>query len=311
MKRNLTISLTGGLGNQLFQYAALLYFGKGRGIGLTQDFGKPRMQGDGQAELFAFSVECDVKRYRKTFLSEKFAGYLLRLGVHRKWWEIKPIMRNMVSAIGSLYLSLINRRFIWIRGYTALGYSNKFSIGKFTNLLVGYFQNEVWISDEEIKNQMMRLSLKKTKSSIRELIEKSNRERPLVVHVRLGDYRKEADFGILPAEYYELAIRRSWETNTFGAIWLFSDEPKEALLRIPRELRGLVRIIDESYSAAESLELMRYGWGYVIANSTFSWWGAMLSYKANSRVMAPEKWFKHLADPENLVPDRWERVRSW
>lgn len=311
MKRELTVSLTGGLGNQLFQYAALLNFGKGREIGLTADFGKPRVQIDGIPELFAYNVGCEIKRFRRTLLSEKFAGYLLRLGVHKKWWEIKPLMRILVSVVGSLYLSFVNRRFIGIRGYSALGYSQEFTIGRSTNLLVGYFQNGIWVGDVEIRRMMMKLSLKKTNSNVQELIDKSKKERPLVVHVRLGDYRKEADFGILPKEYYELAINRAWETESFGAIWLFSDETSDALNKIPRELQGFVRVIDETFSAAESLELMRYGNGYVIANSTFSWWGAMLSYKASPLVIAPKKWFKNLADPENLIPDSWERVRSW
>jgi len=37
----------------------------------------------------------------------------------------------------------------------------------------------------------------------------------------------------------------------------------------------------------------------------------MLSYKDSPLVIAPKKWFKNLADPENLIPDSWERVRSW
>lgn len=311
MNRKLVVSLTGGLGNQLFQYAALLYFGKGRSLGVNQDLGKPRVQSDGRAELLAFNLNCEVVRLKKTLLSEKFSGYLLRLGVFRKWWEIRPLMRMLAEGVGSSYLSLVNRSPIRIQGYDALGYSESFSIRPSTNLVVGYFQNEKWVISPPIWNELMRISLKEIKPSLRELIEEARREKPLVVHVRLGDYRKEEMFGILPQDYYHYAIKQAWSINSHGVIWLFSDEPNDALYRIPQEFQQYVRVIDPFYSPAECLELMRYGAGYVIANSTFSWWGAMLSYKRNPVVFAPQKWFRYQSDPENLIPDDWERVRSW
>jgi hypothetical protein len=311
MSARLTVSLTGGLGNQLFQYAALLHLGEGRKLGLTQDFGRPRVQKNGKAELFSFNLECEEIRYQRSFLGEKFAGYLLRLGVHRKFWEIRPLMRFLATSIGSIYLSLSNRRPIIIKGYSALGHSSHFSLGRFTNLVVGYFQNAKWVSEDRTRANLMKLSLKEKKKEFEDLVIEAKNQSPLVVHVRLGDYKEEEDFGILPDRYYEVAIEEAWNSNRFEKIWLFSDEPREALAMIPTKFRTYVRIISFSFSPAESLELMRYGQGYVIANSTFSWWGAMLSYNENARVFAPEKWFKSLKDPEHLIPDHWRRVRSW
>lgn len=311
MTRDLSVSLTGGLGNQLFQYAALLHFGENRAIGLTQDFGKPRLQHEGKAELFAFKVNCGFVEFRKTLLSQKFAGYLLRLGVHRKWWEVRPLMRNLVGTAGSIYLSLVNRKIVWIKGYNSLGYSRDFTISRFTNLLVGYFQSEIWLKNQKVRNQMMQLSLVQIEDRVRELVTIAKHEKPLVVHVRLGDYKYEENLGVLPDKYYETSIIQAWETGVYRSIWLFSDESSEAINRIPKDLRASVRVIEDHFSAAESLELMRNGSGYVIANSTFSWWGAMLSYEESPMVIAPEKWFKCQTDPENLIPNSWVRVSSW
>ena len=311
MSARLTISLTGGLGNQLFQYAALLHLGEGKKLGLTQDFGRPRAQVNGKAELFAFNLDCEVVGYKQSFLGEKFAGYLLRLGVHRKFWEIRPIMRALATISGSIYLTLLNRRVIVIKGYSALGHSEKFTLGPFTNLVVGYFQNARWVLDQRVRTKLMKLSLVDSTVKFEDLVNEAETDLPLVVHVRLGDYKKEEDFGILPDSYYEVAIERAWKSGTYGKVWLFSDEPGEALAKIPIKLRSFVRTIDSSFSPAEALELMMHGKGYVIANSTFSWWGAMLSHSENAPVFAPEKWFKGLNDPEHLIPDGWERVRSW
>ena len=308
--KELTVSLTGGLGNQLFQYAALLNLGKNRTKLLTKDFGKPRESSDGEPEICLFKLEASFVKYKKTFISEKIAGYLLRLGVHRKPWEIPNLMRLIATIAGSLYLTLINRRWIGIKGYTSLGYDETFKLSSYTNLLVGYFQNENLPNDENVKTKLKALRLLEEKTSVTELKEISKLEKPLVVHLRLGDYRKEDDFGIIPDSYYQNAISRIWAMDDFEKIWLFSDEPEFALDQLKRCTEKQIRVIS-GFTPAESVELMRMGHGYVIANSTFSWWGAFLSYRENAKVIAPKKWFKNMEDPKNLLPRRWLREKSW
>jgi len=132
-------------------------------------------------------------------------------------------------------------------------------------------------------------------------------EKPLVVHIRLGDYKMEENFGILSEKYYE-CLNELWEGGSFGKIWMFSDEPEIAIEKIPKKLRGEVRIInDKSEVPAVTLEVMRLGHGYVIANSSLSWWGAMLSKNTNPIVIPPNPWFKSMPEPKNLIPEGWDR----
>jgi hypothetical protein len=131
-------------------------------------------------------------------------------------------------------------------------------------------------------------------------------EKPLVVHVRLGDYLVEGGFGTLDQSYYLKAIGKAMELGDFGKIWMFSDEPSDAIRRLP-SLPGLeVRVMPAfEESPATALEVMRMGKGYVIANSTFSWWGASLSYQPNPVVVYPYPWFKSIDSPLDLVPPNW------
>jgi len=137
-------------------------------------------------------------------------------------------------------------------------------------------------------------------------------ESPLVVHIRLGDYKNEDTFGILPRTYYETSISRMWESGEYQKIWVFSDEPelaKDFLSFMPAENLRWIEEIDDS--ASLTLEAMRNGRGYVIGNSTYSWWGAFLSYTPNAKVIAPRPWFRKIPSPQDLIPPHWDSEVSW
>ena len=132
------------------------------------------------------------------------------------------------------------------------------------------------------------------------------KENPLIVHVRLGDYLAEGGFGTLHKIYYKKAIGKAMELGDFGKIWMFSNDALEAINRLPDNLKLEVRVMPPfQESPAMALEVMRMGKGYVIANSTFSWWGASLSYQPKPVVIYPYPWFKSLDSPLDLVPPNW------
>ena len=53
---------------------------------------------------------------------------------------------------------------------------------------------------------------------------------------------------------------------------------------------------------------MRLGRGYVIANSTFSWWAAYLSLNPGVEVVVPSPWFMGMEDPGELIPPNWKQL---
>ena len=130
--------------------------------------------------------------------------------------------------------------------------------------------------------------------------------------MRLGDYKNKAEFGIPSLKYYRNAIDFISTLIDISSIWVFSDEPDLAKQKltpvIPNVHTRWIGNIDDS--AAATLDLMRNGVGYVIANSSFSWWAAFLSHNKNAPVVAPVPWFNRNNEPKNLYPAHWKLMSS-
>jgi hypothetical protein len=145
-----------------------------------------------------------------------------------------------------------------------------------------------------------------------EYLDNSAREHVLVVHVRLGDYKSEQDFGMPGYQYYENAINLALATETFTEVWIFSDEISLAKRKLAISTGLFIRWVgDEELTTAETFEIMKSGKGFIIANSSFSWWAARLSRTKDPLVISPEPWFKNLKEPDNLVPLEWVRLDAY
>lgn len=120
----------------------------------------------------------------------------------------------------------------------------------------------------------------------------------VAVHFRGGDYLKHKDYHPpCTREYYENAYKMFGDGFKFK---LFTDDPEEAEKVIPFDYE----LVDEP-DAIKAMELMTKCDGHIIANSTFSWWGAWL---ANSRrIIAPSTWFGPAAklDSSDIYPEEW------
>ena len=179
------------------------------------------------------------------------------------------------------------------------------------SVLIGYFQSpKYWNTGMQDKLRQI-IRLQETSPELESLREISSIEWPLVVHVRLGDYNDFSEFGILSSDYYKKSIDFLWKTGNYKKIWIFTNSPNKVLSYLPWEYRENFRLIDIcGGSAAHNLEAMRLGYGYIISNSTYSWWGAYLSNNFDSVVVAPDVWFKTLPEPESLLPESWIRMKA-
>jgi hypothetical protein len=299
------IYLTGGLGNQLFQYSALKTFQTNHDLVIDVVNGKPRINQKLIPDILEFNLSEKISTHDRHMqvLTQKAIGYSLRSHLDPKGLEHLKLWRKVSRFGADVLLSLHFRKIIFIRVSSDLGDDTKLKLTRSNNFLVGYFQSHRWAGS--IKNSKTLPFLINTSAKIEGYRKLAKLEEPLVVHIRLGDYAVEGGFGIPGTRYYEEALTKQFRLKQYEKIWLFSDEPEKALEIFPSKFQDKIRVIDQDFSSAETLELMRLGAGYVIGNSTFSWWGAYLSYTRDPLVIYPYPWFRALPAPTNLVPKDW------
>jgi hypothetical protein len=311
--KKIFLPLTGGLGNQLFQYAAALSR-SGHEIVFDSKLGAPRKGVGAGPVLEDYAVRSTTYVKHPRVLSKLFAktnGYLLRSGLNpnciEKLWPIRSAMR----LFGSFVMGVYFKTTLKLIQATNNGYFQMPSTYR-NELLIGYFQSYIWADSPSVKSEMSGLRLKFNPKNLSNFIEKYKGQKILCVHIRRGDYRNEADFGLLSATYYERGIDEVSRVFNFDRIWLFSDEPDFAFSFLPERFKGKVDVVpDFGGSASATLELMRHAGAYVIANSSLSWWGAWLSYSDNPVVIAPDPWFSRAPEPQQIIPGKWLRISAW
>jgi hypothetical protein len=312
MRRRARTVITGGLGNQLFQIARGLYSSKSDSISIDLSLGVPRLNSDRNPEICSYLsdsifIDSNVKKDR---VGNRIFNLALRFGIGSVKSRYRSAFIPCVELLCSITFLVLRgklRRFYISRG---IGFDSRQMFGNV--LSIGYFQSYRWLENNDVLQKLRKLSVKKVGNDLQELLRLAPSAKPLVVHCRFGDYKTESSFGIPDKSYYENALNYMFANFSFNDIWVFSDEIDLAKEKIPEKYVGRVRWIENvDNSSAASLDAMRLGHGYVIANSTFSWWAAMLSANAKAPVIAPKKWFKNGPDPVDLIPDSWIRFEPW
>ena len=287
--------LVGGVGNQLFIYSAARKLAEINNAPLILDVSQIGVGGTNHGTLLN---ETNLFGEFK-FLRKKFPKILLRI-------------ENKVNRLIEKYLKFNSfPRGIYFS--EVLGFDKKVFALNSPIILSGYFQSWRYVEDilPKIQEEIVLKNYSNWFIGLRTIV---NEEKPIVIHVRRGDYTNLADdFGILGLEYYEKALAQIEETNLDKKvpIWVFSDDINKARSLLSNVSQRKIVFIDPpaNCSALESLLLMTYGGAHVIANSTFSWWSARLS-KTTQIVVAPNTWFRYREDPIDLLPPEWKLVDS-
>ena len=301
-RKRIQLILKGGLGNQLFQYFAGVYVAEKSGGVLKVDpslsqFGRTgHMDWINAITLPVNSVPSETQHSLTDLMFEfkrKARGFLFRI-ISSKGLRLR-LLRQYQSEVLGFDIELEN-----IRPPATI---------------TGYFQT--WRYHQALKDKGLTSEIHMKSSSdwfLEKLNELDSQGNVLGIHVRRGDYVGNLDFGTLSVSYYESAIRQLRARGVaWTEIWIFSDDvalTKNEFKRFEGGANNL-HFIDppkESHSF-ESMLLMSKCQTLIIANSTFSWWGATLG--SSSKVIAcPSKWFAQMADPEDLCPPSWIRISS-
>jgi len=173
----------------------------------------------------------------------------------------------------------------------------------------GYYQTEKYFKhiEDEIREDFIFHS--EIANPCKEMIESV--ENPIALHVRRTDYvtNSENHFN-LPLEYYEAALKHFDDDRN---VIVFSDDPKWCK---KQELFSDDRfMVSENEDNRVDLCLMSMCDDFIIANSSYSWWGAWLSANKNKKVIAPVQWFGKTGytkdhNTKDLIPDGWTRITA-
>ena len=311
--RRIVFSLAGGLGNQLFQLAAGIALSENHKLYIERSLANPRETKNGtlEVERFLWPAEVEFLSVRTSpWLEKRLGNFLLRLSSKSSSQDSRfGVKALQISAISKL-LSHLYWNGLKIQVCRGVGYDQ--NLESQDSLTIGYFQCINWVERKNVYQIFHNLALKSEPTWLASLRVDSAMEKPLILHIRLGDYKSEKTFGTPSLSYYEGALLELWGTSMFRKIWIFSDEPELALKNLPKWVIQNSRVITEAQdSPAETIEAMRLGFGYVISNSTFGWWGAYLSHHENAPVIAPMPWFKLKEEPLGLIPNNWVRKEAW
>jgi hypothetical protein len=278
----------GGLGNQLFQYAAARSVAERLGVPVA-------------ADLSWFRSHPRNVTPRRLYLPD-YRLALTELPRHLSW-----------------RLSALHRRlppWTWrLLGVEPIieGRSSPTDVRASTRTacLVGYWQDESLILAirEILRTELQpRASLDSIDAAVLSEIESCE---SVSIHVRRGDYvslpSAAKHHGTCPTAYYERAFRSLASRVHKPRLFLFSDDLEWAMTNLPSSWP--ISAVGHSCEdrAVRDLRLMSSCRHHIIANSTFSWWGAWLGERPGSVVVAPSRWFAAERSESRIVPSRWIR----
>ncbi len=292
------VKLMGGLGNQMFQYAA------GRRVALRH---KTELKFD--LSFLNDPPPGDTKReYELHHLNVK--------GEIAGAEEVRELKGRGVSP----FTRVVNR----FKSRMGLGVSNSSIIreshfhydGRFHDApdnvyLEGYFQSERYFADiaDIVGDELsVKSPLEGKNLEMAKAIESVN---GVSVHIRRSDFVTDGKtnrfHGVLSLEYYERCVKALAERVKDPHFFLFSDDWEWVREHFHPPYDTTLVDINSKEEGHEDMRLMSMCAHHIVANSSFSWWGAWLNRKEGKRVYAPKKWFAvdHM-DTRDLFPDGWE-----
>lgn len=274
------VKLMGGLGNQMFQYA----FGAALG---------------------------DDVYYDKSWFDESrgVAGITPReyeLGAFRARVKFATMRRNMPKFIRKIFGISSMRKLPVVNETRPHVYCPDLVCD--TGYFVGYFQTEKYFA--HIRNKILRdFTLRVPLNAVnREMLNKIRKcENPVSLHVRRGDYLQlQNSVGLISLDYYKRAIEYIAGCVKNPHFFLFSDDIEWVRENLPIEHPFTVVDINDANCGWFDLELMKNCKHNIIANSSFSWWGAWLNENPDKIVVAPKVYCLDRQSPD-VIPQQWVR----
>ena len=290
---DVVIRLVGGLGNQMFQYAAAKAVALRNGAELTLDLSWFSTVSDRHYALGPLSVSAHTIG---DIPPKGTAGHLLRKTQYRlaryteKYFLRRPVFHEKHFHFDSAMLDV-----------------------RAPVRLEGYFQSENYFLEYRnlIASEFKLAS--PPGHSAQAMLEKMATHDAICLHVRRGDYAANATtnafHGLCSLDYYHRGLNIVSEGLPNPHCYVFSDDPEWVRANFFPALPMTVVDIHGPHEAHEDLRLMAACKHFVIANSSFSWWAGWLGTNPKKIVVAPSRWFQAgNTDTKDLIPAGWVKL---
>lgn len=282
----LLVRVVGGLGNQMFQYAA--------GLALSKRLGKTLLI-DGRAfkgyRLHQYGLSAWNLSARQIEGQENDAPALWRIGLVERMSFFQP----------ATYFK-----------EQSLAFDQRWPQVTQVNYLSGYFQTErYFIQEREQLTKEFSLNVP-LQASGQDLAQEMRNSHSVAIHVRRGDYVSNPQtlriHGVCGVSYYQAAINYMLAQLNQPQFYIFSNDFAwvRANLKLPERT---VFVDGVAQHAADDIHLMSQCKHHIVANSSFSWWGAWLAHDQGGIHIAPTPWYDDASYPESdLIPTSWVRL---
>lgn len=299
-KLSVTVNLRGGLGNQLFQYAA--------GLSKAARLNAP-LYIDARQLPNEHEVVSGVSHWPEQ-ISEFDHGAKLIIANAKsgaspsRWKQLERLLGDRfprpLAALG-LYA---NETAPDLESFLALRTTGRFRINSYCDSPL-YFKG----LEPEIRQRLSNLIKPSGFYSADALLIESCQ--PIAMHVRLGDYKNLTSiYGSLDPNYFASAAKIASLLDKPREIWIFSDEPRLALeLLSPVIPQIKVAPLSSKTSGLETLLLMSKCHGLIASNSTYSWWAAFMMGEGKP-IVFPRPFFLEgsVPEPKHLLLNSWIQI---
>jgi hypothetical protein len=288
--------LQGGLGNQMFQYAAGLRLALSRGANLALDVSALDERTDEVRrgyELAPYRISADMLDPRR---GADPRGRVARI--------LGRLRRPKETESSSPASPEAERAFHFDPAVLDLPEGSRLS---------GYWQSERYFADvaDRVRGDLTLRDAPTGRNA--EVAAQIASCTAVSLHVRRGDYvsnpTHNATHGVCDLDYYQCAVRHIGKNVDEPVFFLFSDDPQWVSAHL--EIEAPTVLVDHNGpdAACEDLRLMSGCAHHVLANSSFSWWGAWLNPSPEKLVVAPTRWFLDPSlDTRDLIPKGWVRL---
>lgn len=291
------VKLMGGLGNQMFQYAAGRHLSHLLGTELKLDISEFENDPLRNYALGAFNIV------------EHFASpeEVLSLTNEKRHMVARLAKRLLPSFLISQPTHIKERYSHFDKSILALS-DNVY--------LNGYWQSEKYFLDvADIIRKEFTVKFQQTGKNFERAKVITSCE-AVSIHVRRGDYitdeHRNKTHGVCSAEYYLRCVDNVKQYIENPVFFVFSDEPDWVRENLNLPYRMTIVDHNSEEQSFEDLRLMSQCKHHIIANSSFSWWGAWLNQHSGKVVLAPRQWFckerQASRNMNDLLPDSWIKL---